>query len=103
MLVKHDVDARQKLGEIAIAFIGDDDGAAGLGDQEIGAGDAHIGAQEFIAQHAARLGDQLGRLGSERSGGRCVCTPAEIGLDLIAVEMHGRRDDVARALRRGSG
>ena len=47
---QRDVDARQGLRQVAIALVGDDDAAAGLGDQEIGAGDADIGGEEAVAQ-----------------------------------------------------
>ncbi len=45
-------------GEIAIAFVGDDDRRAGLGDEKIGAGDADIGGEEFFAQNTARFRQQ---------------------------------------------
>ncbi len=87
--------ARQELSEVAVAFIGDDDRRAGLRDQEIGAGDADIGSKELFAQDAACLRDQLDRLLQRAILRQVLVYPAEIGLDLIAVEMHGGRDDVA--------
>ncbi len=39
---------RQGLRQIAIALVGDDDRGAGLGDEEIRAGDADIGAREIF-------------------------------------------------------
>ena len=52
---EHDVDARQELGEVAVAFIGDDHRRAGLGDQEIRAGDADVGGEEALAEHCRGL------------------------------------------------
>ena len=52
----------QQLREVAVAFVGDDDRGAGLGDQEMGAGDADIGGEEAVAQDVARLGDERRRL-----------------------------------------
>jgi hypothetical protein len=85
----------QRLGQVAIALIGDDDRCAGLGDQQVGAGDADIGLEIFLAQHLARFAEQ--RAGSERSRSlaRCVCTRGSV-LDLLTCDMHRRRDDVAR-------
>ena len=56
------MDARQGLGQIAVALIGDDHGGAGFGDQEIGPGDAHVGGQEAVTQDIARLVLQPARL-----------------------------------------
>ncbi len=42
---QHDMHPRQRLRQIAIALIGDDDAAAGLGDQEIRAGDPDVRRQ----------------------------------------------------------
>ena len=50
---------RQRLGQVAVALIGDDHRGAGLGDQEVGAGDADIGGEEFLAQHGARFGHEV--------------------------------------------
>ncbi len=36
------MDFRQGLGQIAVALVGDDDGAARFGNQIVGPGDAHI-------------------------------------------------------------
>jgi hypothetical protein len=52
----------QGRGEIAITLIGDDDGAAGLGDEEVGAGDADIGSEKLRPQRRPRFGEQRGRL-----------------------------------------
>jgi hypothetical protein len=46
----------QRLRQVAVALIGDDDAGAGLGDEKIRAGDADIGGEELRAQHGARLG-----------------------------------------------
>ena len=50
--------ARQRLRQVGVALVGDDDGRAGLGDQEVGAGDADVGGEEFRAQDAARFRDE---------------------------------------------
>ena len=71
---QHDVHARQGLRQIAVALIGDDDAAAGLGDQEIGAGDADIGGQEPFAAVwcAPRSGCRGVRRTRGRPAGRCA-------------------------------
>ncbi len=92
------MDARQDLGEVAIALIGDDDRGAGLGDEEIGAGDADIGGEEPLAQHAARLAEQRCRLAQVTVRRQVGMGMTEVGLDLLLSDMHGRRDDVARRL-----
>ena len=89
---------RQRLGQVAVALVGDDDRGAGLGDEEVRAGDADIGGEEFLAQHAARLGEQAGRLGQIAVGRQMGVDAAEVRLDLLLGEMHGRRDDVRRHL-----
>ena len=91
-------DLGQGLGEIAIAFIGDDHRGAGLGDEEIRAGDADIGGEEFLAQHAARLRQQAGRLVEIAVGGQMGVDAAEIVLDLRLGEVNRGRDDVGRQL-----
>ena len=54
-------------------------------------------AKILLAQHLARLIDQLGRTSSRlRSGGEMRMRRAEIGLDLVAGQVHGGGDDVAR-------
>ena len=45
---QHDVHLGQRLGEVAVALVGDDHRGAGLGDQEIGAGDADVGGEELL-------------------------------------------------------
>ena len=89
---------RQDLREVAVALVGDDDRGAGLGDEEVGAGDADIGREEALAQHGARFGQQLHRLGEIALGVEMGVDAAEILLDLRGVEVDGRRDDVARQL-----
>ena len=66
--------ARQGLRQVAIALVGDDDAAAGLGDQEIGAGDADIGGEELLAAAwcAPRSGCRGVRGRRGRSAGRCA-------------------------------
>ena len=41
-----DVDARQGLSQVAVALVGDDDARPGLGDPEVGASYADIGAEK---------------------------------------------------------
>ena len=72
----------QDLGQVAIALIGDDDRGAGFGDQEIGAGDADIGLEELLAQHPARLVDELAGSVEVAVGRQMRVRRAEIGLDL---------------------
>ena len=56
--------------QVGVALVGDDDGRAGLGDEEVGAGDADVGGKEFLAQDAARFADQCFGSARSRSGGR---------------------------------
>ncbi len=83
--------SRERLGEVAIAFVGDDHAGTGLGDQEVAAGDAHVGLEEFLAQHGARLAHQSGHRVLARASGvigfEKVC-------DLFAGLVDGRGDDV---------
>ena len=90
--------ARQGRGQVAIALIGDDHRRAGLGDQEIGAGDADIGGEEFLAQHLARLGDEMLRLVEPPRMRQTLMRAAEIRLDGLAIEVNDRSDQMARAL-----
>ena len=71
---QRDVHARQGLREVAVALVGDDDAAAGLGDQEVGAGDADIGRQELsrAAWCAPRSGCRGVRGTRGRAAGRCA-------------------------------
>src|SRR5262245_28877949 len=95
---EHQMRLRQDLGEVAIALIGDDDRGAGFRHQEIRPGDAEIGANEFLPQHQPRLVNELGRLVEIALARQVGMHPAEIGFDLIAGQMHGGSDDVARML-----
>ena len=90
--------ARQGLGEVAVAFVGDDHRRPRLGDEKIGAGDAHIGVHEFLAQYGPRLGDEVlyGVQGAVR--GQAAMNPGKVLRDLFFVEVDDRRDDVARRL-----
>ena len=92
--------ARQGLRQVAIALVGDDDDAAGLGDQEIGAGDADIGGEEFLAQLGARLGQRVSRGSSRTRVGwqMRVRRGGSRPRPVLAVQMEGGRDDVARRL-----
>ena len=58
---QHDVNARKAGRKIGIAFIGDKNGRAGIGNQEIGAGNADLGIGEIAAQDCARLAHHIGR------------------------------------------
>ncbi len=58
-----DVDARQGGDQAGIAFVGDDDDAAGVGDGDVCAGDAHVSVEKLGAQLAAGELDQLGDVG----------------------------------------
>src|SRR5216683_2053643 len=86
----------QRLRQVAIALVGDDDGRAGLGDAEIGAGDADIGGEEFLVQHRARLGDQGRRLLEQARRIEIGVRVAEALGDLLLHQMDRRGDDVAR-------
>src|SRR5712672_415051 len=85
---------RQRLGEVAVALVGDDDRAAGLGDQEIRARDADIGGEEFFAQHGARFAQQAGGLDQIAFRRQMGMDAAEFRLDLLLGEMHRGCDDV---------
>ena len=67
---------------------------AGLRHQEIGPGDADVGGEILLAQHGARLLDQRRNLGQVAVGVEVGVRLAEIGLDLVAREVDGGRDDV---------
>ena len=92
------MDARQGLRQVAIALVGDDDAAAGLGDQEIGAGDADIGGEEAVAELGARLHHDVAPLGEDAVGRQVGVHAAEIRLPILAVEVEGGGDDVRRVL-----
>ncbi len=87
----------KRLGEVAVALIGDDYRSAGLGDEEIGAGDADIGGDEFLAQHRARFCDQILHRREIAPRLQAMMRPHEIGCDLFLVEVDHRGDDVAWA------
>ena len=95
---QHHMHARQSLGQIAIALVGDDDRGAGLSHQEIGPGDAHIGANILLAQHGPRLIDQRFALVEVAAGGQIGVVGAKFSLDLGFADMGRRRDDVAGRL-----
>ena len=95
---KHDVDARQSLGEIAIALVGDDGGRPLIGDEEIGAGDADIGLQESGAEFRARLGHQACRIVQVALGVKLGMRLAEGFLDLSLRHMKCRADEMRRRL-----
>ena len=84
------MDPRQDLGQVAVALVGDDDRGPGLGDEEIGAGDPDIGGEEALAEHAARLGEERGRLAEVAFRRQLGVGAAKARLDLLFGEMHGR-------------
>ena len=90
--------APQRLREIAVALVGDDDRRAGFRDQEIRAGDADIGRKKLFAQHGAGLGEQAFGRGEIAILVEIDMDAAEVLLHLFLVEMHRRRDDVRRRL-----
>ena len=89
---------RQRLREIAVALVGDDDRRAGLRDEEIRAGDADVGGEKFLAQYLARLGQQLHRLGEVAIRRQMRMHAAEIGLDLLLGQVDGGANDMRRNL-----
>ena len=91
---EHDVHARQRLREVAVALVGDDNRGAGLGDEEIRAGDADIGGEEPVAQDGARLREQSLRFDQVAVRRQVGVHAAEVGLDLLFGEVHRRHDDV---------
>ncbi len=87
---------RQGLRQVAVAFIGDDDAAAGFGDQEVGPGDADIRRQEFRAQRGAGFRLDITALMENAVGGQVGVSFAERLLPVLHVEVEGGGDDVAR-------
>ena len=86
----------QELREIAVTFIGDDDGGARLGDEKIGARNANVRCQEFLAQDLARFGDEVCGLVENAALRKLRVRLAEAPFDFSDGQMNGRRDDVAR-------
>ena len=77
---------RQRLREIAVALVGDDDRRAGLGDEKIRARNADIRRKELArASTAARLGQQLFGLGEHAIVRQVRMHAAELPLDLLFV------------------
>ncbi len=93
---EHDVRFRQLRREVAVAFVGDDDGRARLCNQEVGARDADVGGQEAAAQDGARFRDEAFGRREVAAGGEVRVVAAEVGFDLMLAQVDGRRDDVAR-------
>ena len=91
-----DVDPGQTLGQVAVALVGDDDRAAGLGHQEVGAGDADVGVDILLAQDFARLFHEIRRLGQRAFGRQMAVVRAERRFDLAAGQVNRRGDNVAR-------
>ncbi len=94
----YDMRARQKLREIAVSLIGDDHRTAGLRDQEIRARDTHVRRDEFLPEHGPRFAHERRDLGEIAIRRQALVETAEIFLDLVAVQMNGRGDDMARRL-----
>ena len=92
------MDARQGLGQIAVALIGDDDAGPGLGHQEIGAGDADIGGEKLRTQHRTRFVAELARLDKRPFRVERAMFGAERVGDLLLHQMDGRCDQMARRL-----
>ena len=86
--------ARQGLGQVAVALVGDDDRRPGLGDQEIRAGDPDVGGEEFGPEHGARLAEQLLRLAEVAPGRQRPVRLAEVLLDVAGGDVDRRGDDV---------
>ena len=75
----------------AVALVGDQHHAAGLGHGEVAAADAHARGQEFLAQQPSRHGGQPGDVvGRQRLAGQLG---EHLG-DLLAGLVDRRRDDV---------
>ena len=96
---QYDVQTRERLGEIAVAFVRNNDRTPRLGDQEIRAGEAGIRLQKPPSQHGARLGDEIGgRVTRERLRLVLVVVLPEEFDDLRHRLVDGRSNDVARHL-----
>ena len=93
-----DVHARQRLRQVAVALVGDDDARAGLGDEEVGAGDADVGLEVIARAAPARASSTISptsvevRCGRAGGGARRTGRPPARGL------VHGGHDDVAGRL-----
>ena len=94
----HDVHARQGLREIAVALVSDDDAAAGFGDEEVGAGDADVRGEEFFAEFAACLSEEVAAFAEDAVRWQVGVGFAETFLPILAVEVEGGGDDVAGGL-----
>ena len=86
----------QDLGQIAVAFVGDDDRRSGFGDEEVRAGNADVGGEKLRPQHLARFGEQLLGLGETAIGRQIAMRLAEFLLDVLRGKVDRRRDDVRR-------
>ena len=95
---QHDVHLGQRVGEIGIAFVGDQHRRTRLGHQEVGTGQADVGIEEFLAQHMARLGHQVVALREASSEAERPMMLEEGVGHLVFGQMHRRRDDVAGRL-----
>src|SRR5690625_1775928 len=88
----------QGLREITIAFIGDNDAAAGLGNEEVRTGNTDISVQITLSQHPACLVNQLSGLRQGTSRRQIIVQAAEVRLNLLLIKMHRRCDDMAGGL-----
>ena len=95
---QHDMDARQGLGQVAVALVGDDHRTAGFRDQEVGAGDPDIGGQELLPQLGARFGQDVAAFVEHAVDRQVGMGFAELVLPVLAVQVERRGDDVAGQL-----
>ena len=82
------------VAERRVAFVGDDDDRARLGDEEVAARDAHVGGEIVLPQYASRLEAQLLDHVLAR---RAVLLLEELR-DLVLALVQRRSDDVRRRL-----
>ena len=83
------------LGQVAIAFIGDDDAGAVFGDQEIRPGNANLCGEIFLPQTIPRLIGDVSGLSQVPIGVQAVMGGPKSLADLFLGDMHRRNDDVA--------
>src|SRR5258708_23597442 len=87
--------ARHAGGEASIAFVGVDGDHATVRHQKVRGGDSHLSGEECLSQFAARSRYQFLRIFRQV---RLIEFFAKQLRDLLAVKVHGRRDDVIRRL-----
>ena len=84
------MDARQRNGEAAVAFVGGEGNHAGVGDEKICAGNAHVGGEKVLPKLLARDHCQFFRRSIERRAEALVEIFGDVGL----TKVHDRRDNV---------